>query len=365
MISLGEMSCFAPNSANFVGFAGRWVDPALGFSLGWIYYIFSSLLVPVEIVAASIVLQYWDSNTDHLGIYVAVMLVTYMFLAFFGSRYFGEVEFVFGCIKVLALIGLVLLGLIIDLGGAPNGLDRIGFRNWREAPMNDDYLGIKPVSAARFLGLWAVLTQAAFSFGGIESLAVIAGEAKNPRVTMKSAFKAVFIRIGLIYLTAIFIIGMVLKRTDEHLLDAINAGTGTAAQSPFVVMINLAGIKALPSIINAVVFTSALSSGNEGFFIASRTLFALAKQGQAPKIFLRTTKRGVPWAGACATFLVGLLGFLNVSNGAAQAFAWLSNLTTLCNLISWVCVLYTYVSHTSSSVLCSMLLAIFRAPALT
>ncbi|KAM0751827.1 hypothetical protein T439DRAFT_325017 [Meredithblackwellia eburnea MCA 4105] len=342
MISLGEMSCFTPDTSNFVGFATRWVDPSLGFALGWMYYIFSSLLVPVEIVAAGIVLQYWDPNTKHLAIFVTVMLAAYVIISFCGSQYFGEVEFWFGLIKVVTLIGLVLLGIVVDLGGSPNHQGRIGFRYWKEAPLNDSYLNIKPASAARFIGIWATFTQAAFSYGGIESLAVMAGEAKGGKKTMARAFKQVFIRIGAIYISCIWIIGMCIKRTDEHLLSALAQGSGTAAQSPFVIICRTAGIKVLPSIINAVVFTSALSSGNEGFFIASRTLYALAEQGHAPRFFLKTTKRGVPYYGSLATLLVGLLAFLNVSSGSTQAFNWLSNLTTLSNMICWVSCLYTY-----------------------
>jgi yeast amino acid transporter len=263
------------------------------------------------------------------------MLVGILFLNIAGVKHFGEFEFWFAALKILTVAGLIIAGLVIDLGGAPDH-DRRGFRFWREFPMDDEYLGITPKSKARFLGFWAVLTQAAFSYGGMETLASIAQEAKNPRVTMRTAVRAIFYRIVLLYVLSLWVISMCISRKDPNLLQANSQASGTAAQSPFVIVIKTSGIKVLDHIINAVVLTSAFSSGNEFMYASSRALFMLAQEGKAPRIFRKVSKNGIPLYAVIVSALFALLAFLNVSSGGAtQAFNWLSNITALGSMLTW------------------------------
>jgi len=302
--------------------------------MGWQYWFQTVITSPVEIVAASIVIQYWDSNTDHLGIYIAVMMVGIILVNIVGVKYFGEFEFVFAAIKIVTVLGLLIVGLVVDLGGAPDK-DRRGFRYWKESPFNSDYEGFSG-GKARFLGFWAVLTQAAFSYGGMETLASIALEAENPRVTMRTAVRAIFYRIVLLYVLSLFFIGLCVSPTDPHLLNAIKQSSGTAAQSPFVIILTTARIKVLPHIINAVVLTSAFSSGNEFMYASSRALFSLSQQGQAPAFLGKITKQGVPIYCVAISALFCLLAFLGCgSGGANQAFTWLQNITALGSMVTW------------------------------
>jgi amino acid transporter len=214
---------------------------------------------------------------------------------------------------------------VIDLGGGPDH-DRRGFRYWKQNPFNDNYLDFTG-SKSRFLGFWAVLTQAAFSYGGMETLSSIALEAENPRVTMRTAVKAIFYRIVLLYVVSLWIVGMCISSTDPNLLTA-GGGKATAAESPFVIIITSSGIKVLPHIINAVVLTSAFSSGNEYMYASSRALFMLSQQGQAPAVFGKLTRQGVPIYCIVVSTAFALLGFLACgSAGANQAFTWLGNIT--------------------------------------
>lgn len=194
------------------------------------------------------------------------------------------------------------------------------------------------MTTARFLGFWKVLTQAAFAYGGVESIGVIAGEAHNPRKTMKAATKSVFYRIVGLYVTAVIIIGINVSQNSPELLSAVSAGGDTAASSPFVVICQQTGVKVLPSVINAIVMTSALSSGNENAYGLSRTMMALAKQGSMPKIFLKTSGAGTPYVGVVLALCFGLLSFMSVSSGSSDAFTWLSNLSALSSLIAWTAI---------------------------
>jgi amino acid transporter len=198
-------------------------------------------------------------------------------------------------------------------------------------------------SKSKFLGFWAVLTQAAFSLGGMETLASIALEAENPRKTMRTAVRAVFYRIVILYVLSLTVVGMCISRRDEHLLQAVDEGAGTAAQSPFVILMTVSGIKVLPHIINAVILTSAFSSGNEFMYASSRALFQLAQQGQAPRIFSKVNKQGIPYYAVAVSAAFGLLGFLTVGKaGAEEAFVWLGNITALGSMITWTGIAVTF-----------------------
>ncbi|KAL1668752.1 amino acid permease/ SLC12A domain-containing protein [Schizophyllum commune] len=336
MYSLGEMMVYDPSAGGFIEFTSRYVDPALGFAAGWQFWFQTAMTAPTEVVAASIVIQYWDQNTDHLPIYVTVILVCTVAINVAGVKYFGEFEFWFAFLKIISIIGLIIMCLVVDLGGAPDH-DRRGFRYWRDSPFNSNYLDLQPPSKARFFGFWAVLTQAAFSYGGMEGLASICLEAENPRVTMRTAVRAIFYRIVVLYIVALWLVGMCISPQDPHLLQANSSDSGTAAQSPFVIVITTSGIKVLDHIINAVVLTSAFSAGNEFLYSSSRALFMLAQEGQAPRIFCKILPNGVPIYALAFTSLFSLLAYLNCgSGGASTAFNWLSSITTLGSMLTWM-----------------------------
>jgi yeast amino acid transporter len=333
--SLGEMMVWDPSAGGFIEFATRYVDPALGFAMGWQFWFQTVISTPAEIVATSIVIFFWDDDSKHLAIYITVLLLGIIIVNFCGIKYFGEFEFVFAFIKVITVVGLLILSLVIDLGGAPDH-DRRGFRYWREAPFNNDFAALTPPSKARFLGFWAVLTQAAFSYAGMETLAMICLEAANPRVSMKTAVRAIFYRIVGLYVFSILLIGMCISRSEPALLQANKESTGTASQSPFVIVITSSGIKVLPHIINAVVLTSGFSAGNETLYASSRSLFMLAQDGKAPRFFAKVNKRGVPVYSLALCSLFTLLAYLACGkSGAVEAFNWLTNIIALGSMITW------------------------------
>lgn len=145
-------------------------------------------------------------------------------------------------------------------------------------------------------------------------------------------------RIMIFYILAILIIGMLVPYNDPHLL----SNTGTAASSPFVLAFERAGIQVLPSIINAVILTSAFSAGSSGLYSHSRILYGLALRGQAPKIFARCDKRGIPYVALGINVAFLAFSFLGVSAGASTALTWLVNVTTSAALIGWLVICATY-----------------------
>jgi len=188
--------------------------------------------------------------------------------------------------------------------------------------------------------LFSTLVNAAFSYGGVELVAVAAGEAENPRKNIPKAVKRVFWRILFFYVLGSLAIGVLVAYNDPSLLG--NADTN-AAGSPWVIAMVNAGIPVLPSIINVVILTSATSSANAFLYTGSRYLFALAQNRQAPRFLLKCTRAGVPVYCVMITAAISLLTYLScASGGPTSVFEWFNNLTTIASLFTWssICVAY-------------------------
>lgn len=189
------------------------------------------------------------------------------------------------------------------------------------------------------MGFWAVMTGAVFSFAGVESLAMAAAETRNPREAIPRACKKVFARIVIFYMLAVFVVGLLVASNDPRL-----DGSGSSvAQSPFVIAASQAGISWIPSVVNAVVITSAWSASNQALLAGTRTLYGLALKGQAPRIFLRTTSWGVPYMCVLLFTAFMFLSLMSLSEGAITVFWWLVALTAAGVLVSWSTILLNHI----------------------
>ncbi|AFR95028.2 AAT family amino acid transporter [Cryptococcus neoformans C23] len=333
MICLGEMISFLPIPGGHIKLAERFVDPALAFTMGWNYWYNWVIILPAELSAAAVLINLWNDTINN-ALWISICLVVVVAINFLG--FFGECEFWFASIKILTIVGLIILGIVITAGGGPDHRS-IGFQYWRNPGPFVQYDGISGV-LGRFLGYWAVLTQAAFSYIGTEIVAIAAGEAKNPRRNLPRAIKRVYIRILIFYLGGTFIIGLLVPSNDEGL--ALNSGNALA--SPFVIAIRRAGIPVLPSIINACLLTSAWSAASSDLYTSSRALYGLSIARQAPKIFSRTTRRGLPWISISFCALFAALSYMSLQSTAGEVFGYFSNLTAAAGLMTWwgICLIY-------------------------
>jgi amino acid transporter len=191
----------------------------------------------------------------------------------------------------------------------------------------------------RFAGLWSTLVNAAFSYGGVEMVAVAAGEAANPRKNIPKAVRRVFWRILFFYVFGSLAIGVTVSSTDPQLT---NENAKGAQSSPWVIAMKNAGIPVLPHIVNAVILTSAWSSANAFLYTGSRYLFGVAQNGQAPRFLLKCSKAGVPYYCVAIIASIALLTYMSVSTGANKVFLWFQNLTTIAQLFTWcsICIAY-------------------------
>lgn len=332
--ALGEVSALFPITGSFVRHAELLVDPALGFAIGWNVVYGTFLSVPSEISAAVVLIEFWTDK--YAALWITLFIIVTFLVGITLVRIYGEVEFFFATLKILLVVGIIIMGLVIDLGGVP-GQERIGFRYWNNPGPFVEYLASG--SWGSFLGFWAVMNNAVYSFAGVESLSVAAAETRNPRQNIPKACKRVFARVSIMYIASVLIVGMLVPSNDPSLDD----DSGTAAQSPFVTAATRAGISVVPSIINAVVLTSAWSAANQSLLAGTRVLYGLAIKKQAPRIFLRTTKWGIPYVCVILQTLVATLAYMGLSNGALTVFYWLLDLTACGTLISWSAILFNHI----------------------
>ncbi|KAF8997831.1 amino acid permease [Cyathus striatus] len=335
MISLGEMVSYLPIAGGHIKLAERFVNPALSFAMGWNYWYNWTINLPGELTASAVLIGFWDRDVNP-AVWVTVTIVVTIAINMLGAGAYGEAEFIFASIKVITIIGLIILGIVLDLGGGPNH-DRIGFRYWKNPGPFAQFNDI-PGPKGRFLAWWSIMPLAALSFIGTETVAIAAGETKNPRRNLPKAIKRVYMRILLFYIGGTAIIGLLVPHTDERL----SLGDGTSLSSPFVIAIQNAGISVLPSIINACLLTSAWSAACSDLYISSRALYGLSLTGNAPRIFSRTSKGGLPYisVGFCALFAT--IAYAGVRAGAGRVFGWFISLAGIAGLTTWFGISVTY-----------------------
>lgn len=229
MVALGEMTTLYPVSGAFNHYAARFVDPSLGFALGWNFWYSSAITLPTEITVAAVVIDFWP-GAQHInsGAWIGLLIVLTCSVNFIGVRWYGEAEFWLVIAKLVTLLGLLILGIVISAGGVP-GTDTIGFQYWRNPGPFEHQSGISGAKGA-FLAFWTTLESSAFAYLGTEVVALCAAEAENPRKTIPMAIRRVFWRILFFYIGTALIVGIIVSPDNASLL------TGTeAAKSPWFV----------------------------------------------------------------------------------------------------------------------------------
>jgi amino acid transporter len=320
--ALGELAVLYPVNGAFYSYAVRFLDPAWGFAMGWDYAIGWLTVLPFEITAAGLTIDFWRPDIN-IGVWIATFLTILVIIQYFGVRGYGEVEFVLSMIKIVAIVGFIILGIIINAGGVPTDTrGYIGGRYWRDP------------GAFRngFQGFCSVFVTAAFSFGGTELVGLAAAEAADPRKTLPQATKQVFWRITFFYVITLFLIGLNVPSDSGNLLSASNNNT---KDSPFVLAISMAGIQGLPSVMNAVITISVISVANSCTFGSTRTIQALAQQGMAPRFFAYVDKKGRPLPCVVLQIAFGLLAFIGEGSNSSTVFNWLLSLTALSYFFVW------------------------------
>ncbi|MGN7360603.1 amino acid permease [Paenibacillus sp. SAF-054] len=321
MTSLGEMATYMPDSGSFSTYGSRFVSPAFGFAVGWNFWYNWAVTIAAELSAATVIIKYWLPDSPSL-LWSFLFLALMFALNVLSAKGYGESEYWFAIIKIVTVIVFLVLGVMMIfgiLGGKP-----VGFSNFN--------LGGSSFHGG-FFAFIGVFMAAGFSFQGTELIGVAAGESENPRKNVPRAIRQVFWRILIFYILAIVVIGFLIPYTNPNLLktDLNNIGV-----SPFTLVFEKAGLAFAASVMNAVILSSVLSAGNSGMYSSTRVLYAMAKDGLAPKILGKLNSRGVPVNALIITTLVGMLAFLASLFGDGVVYNWLLNASGMCGFINWL-----------------------------
>ncbi|PWY92519.1 amino acid transporter [Aspergillus heteromorphus CBS 117.55] len=327
--SIGEMTTFKPVHGGFIRQCIEYVEPAFGFAVGINFWFSWVICIPAEITAAVSVLEFWpQTEVIPLAAYITIFLVVIAAANCFGVRIYGHVEYVMSFIKCLAIILMIFFMIIMTSGGIPATHGAIEFRYWRNPGAFKN--GIKGISKA--------FVQALFSFGGAEHIAVIAGEAKDPRPTIKKTVYPVFWRMFSFFVVNIWLVGMCVPYDDDNLIN----GSGTLG-SPFVIAIERAGVMWLAHAINGFIFLTVISCGITSAYIASRSLAALSDMAIIHPFFGRKDSAGRPYVSlAISLALGGGLCYLNCNDTGAVVYGWFSSLVSVSALFQWSSI---FISH--------------------
>jgi GABA permease len=297
MRMLAEMAVASPDTGSFSTYADRAIGHWAGFTIGWLYWWFWVLVIPLEANAAATILHAWFPD---VAIWVFTLVITLLLTAtnLFSVKNYGEFEFWFALIKVVAIVGFVILGLAAIFGFLPtsqvSGVSHLF-----------DTQGFMPNGMGAVLA--AILTTM-FSFMGTEIVTIAAAESKNPGQQITKATNSVIWRIGLFYLLSIFIVVSLVPWNDPTL----------AAVGSYQTVLERMGIPNAKLIVDLVVLVAVTSCLNSALYTASRMLFSLGRRGDAPAVSKRTNKSGTPyWAVLLSTGAAFLAVFANYVAPAA------------------------------------------------
>ncbi len=274
MRQLGEMIVHEPVAGSFSHFAYRYWGKFPGFLAGWNYWILYILVAMTELTAVAKYINYW---WPHIPAWSSVLFffIVITLINLGNVKFYGESEFWLAIIKVAAVVSMIIFGLYLLLTADANST--ASFSNlWSHG-------GFFPHG---FEGLFFMLAFLMFAFGGIELIGMAAAEAQDPKKTIPKAINQVVFRILIFYVGSLTILLSLVPWNQLEL--------GGLDKSPFVMIFSQLGIGWAAHLLNFIILTAALSVYNSGMYANSRMLFGLAQQGNAPKVFLKVNKQGVP-----------------------------------------------------------------------
>ncbi|MCP3742007.1 amino acid permease [Rossellomorea sp. BNER] len=314
MRSMGEMLYLEPTTGSFATFASEYIHPLAGYMTAWSNWFQWVIVGMSEIIAVGMYMKYWfpDLPAWIPGVIAMVILGAANLIS---VKYFGEFEFWFALIKIVTIVLMIFAGLGLIFFGLGSDGGAIGLSNlWEHGGF----------FAEGWTGFFFALSLVVASYQGVELIGITAGEAKNPKQTLTKAINSIIWRILIFYIGAIFIIVTV------YPWDQLNE-----LGSPFVSTFAKVGITAAAGIINFVVITAAMSGCNSGIFSAGRMLYTLAMNGQAPKVFAKVSKNGVPMYCTIAV-LVGLgIGVILNFLAPPKLFLYVYSASVLPGMIPW------------------------------
>lgn len=321
MTSLGEMSTLIPSTGSFCDYASRFVDPAFGFAMSYNYWINWAITTAVDLSAAALIMHTWFPQVSFF-LWSVIFFVMIFALNFVSVQCYGEIQYWFSGIKVLAVMLFIIVGIFVILGiTGPH--KTLSLANWT--------LGDAPFHAG-WIGFISVLMIAGFSFQGTEIFGITAGETQSPDTSIPRAVRSVFWRILLFYILSMTVISFLIPYNNPLLISATTTNVGA---SPFTMVFKMAGLHFAEMTMGVVVLLAILSAANASMYTATRTLWHIAQEKNAPRFLMNTTKQGIPVNALLFSSLISAVVFLSSAVGEGQIFVWLLNMSSLTGFIAW------------------------------
>nr|WP_201721426.1 amino acid permease [Polynucleobacter asymbioticus] len=318
--TLGEMAVHEPVAGSFAAYANTYVGPLAGYMVGWGYWTYWIVVGIAEVTAVGIYMGIWFPETPQ-WIWALSSIAMMGLINLIAVKVFGEFEFWFALIKVVAIVAMIALGGSVILFGFTNDWQPIGLSNlWQ-------YGGFFPNGIT---GMLLSLQMVLFAYVGIEMIGLSAGEAENPEKTIPMAIDSLAWRILIFYMGAILVILAIFPWNEVG-----------QQGSPFVVMFERIGLREAAGLINFVVITAALSSCNAGIFSGGRILYSLSSNGYAPAPFGKLSKYGVPHRAVMLTVAVCMSGVVLNYFVPDKAFQYTMAAVTFVGLMVWIAILFT------------------------
>ena len=324
MRALGELLLSNLNHHSFIDFVEEYLGDRAAFITGWTYWFCWLSLAMADLTAVGLYMQYWIPWMPQ-WIPALVVLAVLLVMNLTAVKHFGEMEFWFALIKVIAIVSLIIIGLIIILTGFTTNAGAAAFENlW-------NYGGWFPNGTMGFILSFQMVV---FAFTGIELVGLTTGETENPEKVIPMAINNIPLRIILFYIGSLAIIMSIYPWI------AVDPNS-----SPFVAVFNAVGILAAASIVNFVVLTSAASATNSGIFSTSRMIYALSKRGHAPSRMKRLTNHAVPYQ--ATLFSAAALLFTVVLNYVMpeSVFIMITSISTFCFIYIWAIIVVCHLKY--------------------
>ncbi|KAI7819688.1 lysine-specific permease [Gamsiella multidivaricata] len=324
--AIGEIATLLPLPGAFNAWGGRVFDEALSFQMSWMYFINWALTIPAELAASAVIVSFWLPKDSKFPDW-AVPLIIILFMVVInlaGVKAYGELEYWFSVLKVVTIVMFIICGILVDAGV-------IGGVNYGMSAWHIDGAPFK----GGFIGFITALVSVGYAYGGTEMTAVTAAESRNPHKHVPMAVNTVMFRIAFFYIISIFLLGSIIPNNDPDLVNS----SGSAETAPFTIVFAKAGINAAANYMNAVVFTSIFSAINSDFYVATRVLLSLSRNGWAHKSIGYTNSRGVPLVALAIVTVCSCLSLITIFVGSGVAFKWFVSLIGSVLFQSWILIL--------------------------
>lgn len=274
MQMLGEMGTVIPASGSFSEYAEHGIGRWAGFTQGWIYWLATVAVLGAEITGAAGFIGAWFGVTPWIP--AAICVAIFGIINLLHVRNFGEFEYWFAAIKVIVIVAFLIIGALLIFGLLP-GHTFIGTEVFLADGFMPNGLG----------GVAAALLAVAFAFGGIEVVAIASAESEDPKRSLVNAVRSTILRISVFYLGSVLVITFLLPYSSL-------GNAKSAAESPFTMVLERAGIPGAAGFMEVIIVLALLSAFNAQIYASSRMMHSLAARGEAPKLFIKTNAKGVP-----------------------------------------------------------------------